>query len=139
MQAGVSTCDLGLTVTDPELNTIPTLELLAGNNSERFRYDRVSNKLTFNVDYDVDNNNMPTNVILTIYAVDSVMATGTAKIEINIQDANDNMCDFGSQQTAQFTVDQGTPLQTLGSFVASDGDLTSPNNRVKFEVRTGCL
>ncbi|XP_076456442.1 cadherin-99C-like isoform X2 [Babylonia areolata] len=135
--AGVSSCDLGLTVTDPELDTITTLELLTGNNSERFRYNRITDKLTFNVDYDVDNSNMPSQVMITIYAVDSHRATGTAKIEINIQDANDNTCDFGSQQAAQFTVDQGTNTQTLGSFVATDGDLTSPNNKVEFEVVAG--
>nr|KAG5688776.1 hypothetical protein BaRGS_030645 [Batillaria attramentaria] len=44
-------------------------ESKVGNNSERFRYNRASNKLTFNVDYDVDNSNMPTNVIVTIYAL----------------------------------------------------------------------
>ncbi|KAK7483133.1 hypothetical protein BaRGS_00025629 [Batillaria attramentaria] len=132
--AGVSSCDLGMTVTDPELNTITTLELAQGNNSERFRYDRIRDRLTFNVDYDVDNSNMPTNVIVTIQAVDSIRATGSAKIQINILDANDNTCTFGLTQASQFTIDQGFGLQTLGSFVATDDDLTSPNNKVVYEV-----
>ena len=67
-------------MTDPELDTISTLELLTGNNSERFFYNTATDRLTFNVDYDVDNNVMPTNVIITIYAVDSNLATGTAKV-----------------------------------------------------------
>ncbi|XP_070209794.1 cadherin-related family member 1a-like [Littorina saxatilis] len=135
--AGVSTCDLNLVVTDPEQNAIPTLELLQGNNSDRFRYDRTNDKLTFTVDYDVDNNNFPTSQIISIYAVDISRASSTAKIEIKIQDANDNTCDFGQFQAAQFTIDQGTTLTTLGSFAASDADLTSPNNVVTYETFAG--
>ncbi|KAK7091342.1 hypothetical protein V1264_009036 [Littorina saxatilis] len=135
-RSGVSTCHLGLTVTDPDQDAIPTLKLLPGNSSERFRYDRTADTLTFDVDYDVDK--MPTKATITIHAMDNHGANSTAKIEVSIQDANDNTCDFGLTRAAQATVNQSSVPGTLISLSASDGDLTSPNNAVTYEM-VSCL
>nr|KAG5696684.1 hypothetical protein BaRGS_012053 [Batillaria attramentaria] len=105
-----------------------------GNNSERFRYDRVSNRLTFSGDYDVDNNNMPTTATITIYAVDSHRATGSAEIQVNVLDANDNTCLDGESAVKQYSISQFTPVKTLGYFRAEDDDLTSPNNKLTYQV-----
>lgn len=91
-----------------------TYSLLPGNNSERFTYLTSTNRLTFAVNYDVDNSAMPTKVIVTIQAKDAQGLTGTSQITINVQDANDNTCNFGNNvQTA--SVNQGSSLGEAGA------------------------
>ncbi|XP_012943267.1 cadherin-related family member 1 [Aplysia californica] len=129
---GVSSCDLNAVIIDPESDTITSISFLSGNNSDRFRYDRSTSRVSFNVNYDIDNNNMPTSVVLQLQAVDVHGEASTRPVYINIQDVNDNTCDFNSLAT--FSIDQGTSLGSLGTLVATDDDTTSPNNVVSFEV-----
>ncbi|KAH9488399.1 hypothetical protein Btru_063314, partial [Bulinus truncatus] len=131
---GVSFCDLDAVIIDPEGDTISTIGLLAGNNNNRFRYDRSTTTITFNVDYDVDLAAMPTKVNLTLQAVDIYGAANTAPVHIVISDVNDNTCSFGATSTNTFKADQGTNLGSLGNFIAVDNDLTSPNNLISYEV-----
>ena len=52
--------------------------------------------MTFGVDYDVDNNNMPTSVTLQLEATDVNGASNHVPVYITINDANDNTCEFGA-------------------------------------------
>lgn len=133
-EAGGSSCDLNAIITDPEGDTIPSVGFLNGNNSNRFRYDWSTSAITFNVNYDVDQNAMPDNVVLQLQASDVYGASKTAPVYIRVHDVNDNTCNFGSTSTHTFRADQGTPLGSLGSFKATDEDRTSPNNLVTYEV-----
>ncbi|XP_046363084.2 cadherin EGF LAG seven-pass G-type receptor fmi-1-like [Haliotis rufescens] len=133
----VGACDLsGLTVSDPEGNSIIDYRLLTGNNSERFQYDNAKKQLAFNVDYDVDAAAMPTSVRLTLAAVDDQSATGTAQIQINVIDVNDNAPSFATSVNA-YSVTQGQAVGAIGRITATDADLTSPNNDVTFTVTGG--
>ena len=113
------------------------MEIQSGGNSDRFTYDRNEDRLSFAIMYDVDGGAYPTSDSLELIAVDSIGATGTSTISINVLDDNDNTCNFGglTGAAAQFTVNQGTSLGTLGTLAGNDDDLTSPNNVVTFEVR----
>ncbi|RUS76155.1 hypothetical protein EGW08_016067, partial [Elysia chlorotica] len=94
--AGVSVCDLDASIVDPEGDTISSVTFQAGNNSQRFVYDRSLSTVTFGVDYDVDNNNMPTSVTLQLEAKDVNGASNHVPVYITINDANDNTCKFGA-------------------------------------------
>ncbi|XP_059170386.1 protocadherin Fat 4-like [Physella acuta] len=132
--AGVSLCDLDAVIVDPEGDTITSIGFVSGNNSNRFRYDRSTTTITFNVDYDVDQNAMPTSVVLQLQAVDVYGASKTVPVYINIMDSNDNTCSFGATSSVTFKADQSTQLGSLGSFAATDNDRTSPNNLLSYEV-----
>ncbi|CAL1539853.1 unnamed protein product [Lymnaea stagnalis] len=133
-EAGGSSCDLNAVITDPEGDLIPSVGFLNGNNSNRFRYDRSTSSITFNVNYDVDQNAMPDNVVLQLQASDVYGASKTAPVYIKVHDVNDNTCNFGSTSTHHFNADQGTLLGSLGNFRATDEDRTSPNNLVTYDV-----
>ncbi|KAK7469933.1 hypothetical protein BaRGS_00036037, partial [Batillaria attramentaria] len=120
-EAGSSQCNLDLSATDPEGDVV-TYSLMSGNNSERFTYLPTTDRLTFAVDYDIDSNAYPQSTIISVQAADSQGLTGTSQITVKINDANDNACTFA---------------RTLGTFFASDADLTSPNNDVTFEAAGG--
>lgn len=113
-----------------------TYSLLPGNNSERFTYLTSTNRLTFAVNYDVDNSAMPTKVIVTIQAKDAQGLTGTSQITINVQDANDNTCNFGNNvQTA--SINQGSSLGEAGAGAGLvDLFITSPLYPVLFSQVT---
>ncbi|XP_046363008.2 protocadherin-9-like [Haliotis rufescens] len=130
-QVYASFCDLGLTVTDPESDTITDIFLLSGNNSERFRYDDANKRFGFNTEYDIDNGVYPNTAVLTIAAVDSNAATGTSQVQVTILDQNDNTPTFANTLSA-FSISEGLALGSLGSITATDGDLTSPNNAVTY-------
>ncbi|KAH9488398.1 hypothetical protein Btru_063313 [Bulinus truncatus] len=132
--AGGSSCDLNALITDPEGDPITSVGFLNGNNSNRFRYDRSTSTITFNVDYDVDQSAMPENVVLQLEARDRYGAARTVPVYIKVHDINDNTCDFGPRSTNTFPANQGTPLGSLGNIIATDNDRTSPNNRVTYEV-----
>ncbi|ESO85311.1 hypothetical protein LOTGIDRAFT_167888 [Lottia gigantea] len=130
--AGGSLCDLSVTIRDPENNAY-SLDFLPGNNSNRFgllNTDRM--RLTFNIDYDVDDAQLPSNAILTLAAVDSIGATGTAKVAINIADENDNAPIF-SEVLQAITVDYNTKLGIVGSVKATDKDKGS-NGQIDYKM-----
>lgn len=56
-----------------------------GNNSERFTIDSTSGVMTYAVDYDVDQNAMPSIVQMTVQCRDSLAKTGTALIVLTIR------------------------------------------------------
>ena len=62
-----------------------SLSLLNGNNSQRFQIDSTSGVMMYAVDYDVDQNAMPSNVQLTVQCRDSLGKTGTALLIITIR------------------------------------------------------
>ncbi|ESO92958.1 hypothetical protein LOTGIDRAFT_175623 [Lottia gigantea] len=133
-KAGVSTCDLPMTITEPEDQKFDTI-LLPGNNSKRFTLTSDTNKLTFQTTYDVDDNVMPDQVILTVAAVDSRGKTGTSKIQVNIRDVNDNAPDFGSVEPV-YSIGADTSLGVLGNVVADDIDDGS-NGEVTYSLTGG--
>ncbi|XP_078334125.1 protocadherin Fat 4-like [Crassostrea virginica] len=99
-----------------------SLSLLNGNNSQRFQIDSTSGVMTYAVDYDVDQNAMPSNVQLTVQCRDSLGKTGTALLIITIRDANDNPPVF-TQGTYTFYADQFTGLgNAIGQMTLSDKD-----------------
>ncbi|KAK6186785.1 hypothetical protein SNE40_006059 [Patella caerulea] len=128
--AGGSSCDLGFNIRDPESNAF-SITLLPGNNSNRFALSNSNNnnngftntnqRLTFNIDYDVDEAQLPTSVVLTVAAVDTIGATGTARISISIADANDNSPIF-SPILASLAVDYNTQIGIVGAITATDKD-----------------
>ncbi|KAK0066182.1 protocadherin Fat 3 [Biomphalaria pfeifferi] len=132
--AGGSSCALNAVITDPEGDVIISVGFLNGNNSNRFRYDKSTSSITFNVDYDVDQNAMPEVVVLQLEARDKYGASKTAPVYIKVHDVNDNTCDFGPKSTNTFHADQGTSLGSMGNIMATDADRTSPNNHVTYEV-----
>ncbi|XP_059159706.1 protocadherin Fat 4-like [Physella acuta] len=132
---GGSSCNLNAVIVDPEGDLITSVAFVSGNNSNRFRYDRSTSTISFNVDYDVDASTyMQTSVILQLQATDVYGAYKIVPVYINIHDANDNTCSFGATATLTFKADQSTSLGSLGTFSAKDNDLTSPNNLVSYEV-----
>uniref|UniRef100_A0A2C9KP40 Cadherin domain-containing protein n=1 Tax=Biomphalaria glabrata TaxID=6526 RepID=A0A2C9KP40_BIOGL len=133
--AGVSSCSIDASVTDPEKDSILSVNFISGNNSNRFRYDKSSSTISFNVDYDIDQaTGYPENVVLQLEAKDRYGATSTAPVYIKVHDINDNTCDFGASSTKVFTANQGTKLGSLGNIYAVDNDKTAPNNEVTYEV-----
>ncbi|KAK6167550.1 hypothetical protein SNE40_021549 [Patella caerulea] len=136
-EAGVSNCDLPITITDEEGQSYNTI-LLSGNNSERFRLDQNTNKLTFNTNYDVDENAMPETVVVTVAAVDSRGKTGTSKIQINVRDVNDNDPDFGLNSQQSISVGADTGLGILGSVTADDID-SDNNGEVTYTLAGGSV
>ncbi|KAK7469931.1 hypothetical protein BaRGS_00036035 [Batillaria attramentaria] len=134
--AGVSQCSPNLLALDPDGDTI-IYTFLPGNNSERFTYSSATDTVSFAVDYDVDNNVMPTTAIVTIQVTDPLGLTATSQITITVEDANDNTCDF-TDITLTSTIDQSVPVGTiLAAFTATDADLTFPNNDVTYETISG--
>ncbi|ESP00848.1 hypothetical protein LOTGIDRAFT_173039 [Lottia gigantea] len=133
-EIGVSQCDLGLTVTDPDSDKLD-LVLLSGNNSERFSLINNDKKLTFGINYDVDDNAMPTDVLLTAGAVDEHGLTGTTKIAITVKDVNDNTPEFTSSVTS-FVVSETQELGALGTVTALDKD-SGANGEVTYTVQGG--
>ncbi|XP_050391280.1 protocadherin alpha-11 [Patella vulgata] len=129
-KAGDSSCDLGFNIRDPESNAY-SITLLPGNNSNRFALSNSNNnnngflnsnqRLTFNIDYDVDEAQLPTSVLLTVAAIDTIGATGTARISISIADANDNSPTF-STVLASLDVDYNTKIGIVGAITATDKD-----------------
>ncbi|XP_048729924.2 protocadherin-like protein [Ostrea edulis] len=102
-----------------------SLSLVNGNNSERFHLDSTSGIMTYAVDYDVDQNTMPSTVQLTVRCIDSLGKTGTTLLIITIRDANDNAPVF-SQGTYTFYADQYTGLgSTIGQMPVTDKDAGS--------------
>ncbi|XP_055955101.1 protocadherin Fat 2 [Patella vulgata] len=94
-QAGVSACNLGFSIRDPEGNRFIT-RLFQDENSNRFALTANSNnnnqnnnffteddRLTFNVDYDVDQGRMPERVTLFVN-VDEFGAISTATVSVDI-------------------------------------------------------
>jgi hypothetical protein len=62
-----------------------SLSLANGNNSQRFNLDSTSGIMTFAVDYDVDQNAMPSTVQLTVRCTDSLGKTGTTLLVITVR------------------------------------------------------
>ncbi|XP_048729056.1 cadherin EGF LAG seven-pass G-type receptor 2-like isoform X2 [Ostrea edulis] len=99
-----------------------SLSFAAGNNSNRFSIDSSSGIVSFAVNYDIDNNAMPSNVILTVVCTDSTSVTGTAKVEITVTDVNDNAPSF-PQTSYSINVDQYTTAGSLvGTIAPTDPD-----------------
>ncbi|XP_041360502.1 uncharacterized protein LOC121376792 [Gigantopelta aegis] len=106
----------------------------------RFWFHKPSTRLYFNVDYDVDDL-YPISEQLTIEAVDSKGATGTARIDVKIADTNDNvpycnMTGYRSRHGNIFVYDvaQGDGTGTISSITAGDKDRSAPNNDVTLTV-----
>ncbi|KAK0066185.1 cadherin-23 [Biomphalaria pfeifferi] len=134
-QTGVSSCSIDASVTEPEKDSILSVNFINGNNSNRFRYDKSSSTISFNVDYDIDQaTGYPENVVLQLEAKDRYGATSTAPVYIKVHDINDNTCDFGASSTKVFTANQGMKFGSLGNIYAVDNDKTAPNNEVTYEV-----
>ncbi|KAK6186786.1 hypothetical protein SNE40_006060 [Patella caerulea] len=132
-QAGVSACNLGFSIRDPEGNRFIT-RLFQDENSNRFALTSNSNnnnqnnnfftdddRLTFNVDYDVDQGRMPERVTLFVNAVDEFGAISTATVSVVIRDVNDNVPEFNIINTA-VDVTYQTSTGLLGSIQATDDD-----------------
>ncbi|XP_061186596.1 cadherin-23-like [Saccostrea echinata] len=99
-----------------------SLSLMNGNNSERFQIDGTSGIMTYAVDYDVDQNAMPSSLQLTVRCTDSLGKTGTTLLFMTIRDANDNVPVF-SQGTYTFYADQYTGLgSAIGQITITDKD-----------------
>ncbi|KAK6167551.1 hypothetical protein SNE40_021550 [Patella caerulea] len=134
-EIGVSQCDLPMTVTDPDNDNV-NLALLSGNNSERFSLVDNDKKLTFNINYDVDEDAMPTEAVLTVAAVDEHGLTGTSKIKVTILDKNDNTPEFQSS-IRSYVITETQALGTLGTaFTATDKDSGS-NGDITYTVKSG--
>jgi hypothetical protein len=89
-QKGSISFDPGLTCTDPDSGDSVTYDLHPSNFSDRFWVDSTTGVFTFNTDYDVDNSNMPSSVVMTVNCIDSghidgVSLTGTAQVTVTIE------------------------------------------------------
>lgn len=115
----------GFTCTDADAGDVTTFDLQNVNNSDRFSIDS-SGVMTFNTNYDVDNN-MPTSVVLTVYCIDSGgtdgnKKTGSTQVTITITDVNDNTPNFPAT-TYSFSVNQYTsPGAVIGTLTPTDAD-----------------
>nr|XP_019928267.2 protocadherin Fat 3 [Crassostrea gigas] len=121
-KAGSQTINPNFVVRDYDGIQPYSLSLMNGNNSERFTIDSTSGVMTYAVDYDVDQNAMPSIVQMTVQCRDSLAKTGTALIVLTIRDANDNPPTF-SQGTYTFYADQFTGFgNAIGQMTVSDKD-----------------
>ncbi|XP_052673753.1 protocadherin gamma-C4-like [Crassostrea angulata] len=121
-KAGSQTINPNFVVRDYDGIQPYSLSLMNGNNSERFTIDSTSGVMTYAVDYDVDQNAMPSTVQMTVQCRDSLAKTGTALIVLTIRDANDNPPTF-SQGTYTFYADQFTGFgNAIGQMTVSDKD-----------------
>ncbi|KAK3087337.1 hypothetical protein FSP39_004813 [Pinctada imbricata] len=120
--AGSVTYNPGFVISDYDGASTYTLSFRTGNNSQRFSIDSSSGIVTFAVNYDIDGNAMPSNVILTVECSDPSSNTGTAILDITITDVNDNAPTF-AQSSYTLTVDQYTSAGTLiGTITPTDAD-----------------
>lgn len=137
---GSITFDPTLDCTDPDTGDSISYSFNPANNSDRFNVD--SNGLfTFNTDYDVDNNAMPTSVVVTVYCVDSghidgQSLTGTAQVTITISDANDNTPTFPFNSYTFVVSDTTEPGSVIGTITPTDDDSTS-NGDVRCSASSG--
>lgn len=84
-EAGSQTINPNFVVRDYDGIQRYSLSLMNGNNSERFTIDSTSGVMTYAVDYDVDQNAMPSIVQMTVQCRDSLAKTGTALIVLTIR------------------------------------------------------
>ncbi|KAH9502686.1 hypothetical protein Btru_069513 [Bulinus truncatus] len=126
-------CSLTLTVTDPEGETISDIGFLTSSNSGNFYFDKSTNRIYFDREYDIDAGSLPTSVSLTLQAKDSAGGSATASVLITVTDDNDNTCAFDKTLLYK-QVDQNTALGQLDSFTVTDADVSSPNKDTKVEI-----
>lgn len=84
-KAGSQTINPNFVVRDYDGIQPYSLSLMNGNNSERFTIDSTSGVMTYAVDYDVDQNAMPSTVQLTVQCRDSLAKTGTTLLVLTIR------------------------------------------------------
>lgn len=77
-------------VVDPDFNDLKTYTIIDGNKLGRFKIDQSTGQITSNVNYDVDNNAMPSNVTLRVKVTDKDGLSDNTTVTLNIVDANDN-------------------------------------------------
>ncbi|KAJ8322391.1 hypothetical protein KUTeg_000862 [Tegillarca granosa] len=112
-----------------------SLSLVNANNSGRFTMAGSTGLMNYAVNYDVDQNAMPSVVYLTAKCTDLTGQTGTTGLTIFIQDVNDNAPQF-PQGVYTYAIDQYTALGTIATLSATDRDLTSNNNQYSCNGQT---
>ncbi|XP_055958588.1 protocadherin alpha-11-like [Patella vulgata] len=134
-KAGVSACNLGFSIRDPEGNRFITrlfqdenskhFALTSNSNNNNFNYYlfRESHRLTFNVDYDVDEGRMPERVTLFVNAIDEGGAISTATVSVVVRDVNDNIPHFNNIiNTVPIDITYQKSPGLLRPFKATDDD-----------------
>nr|KAI8737147.1 fat-like cadherin-related tumor suppressor-like protein [Biomphalaria glabrata] len=131
--ANSNSCKLNAVITDPEDGTVTSVFFLSTNNGYRFSYS--SDYVTFAVNYDLDQDALPSDVTLILAAVDSGGLTATVTVNVHVNDVNDNSCQTDALKS--YSLNQLSTVMQLGTFSQSDADVTSPNNDIYFEVTSG--
>ncbi|XP_052765469.1 protein dachsous-like isoform X4 [Mya arenaria] len=126
--AGSVSFDPGFSCTDQDAGDSATLTygFHPANNSQRFAINSAG-VMTFKEDYDVDNSNMPSPVILTVYCIDDggttgVMKTGSSQVTVTISDTNDNTPTFASTAYTIGVSSSQTAGSQIGAVTATDAD-----------------
>jgi hypothetical protein len=104
-----------------------------GDDLQHFEINDTSGQLTFAVDYDIDEDNMPSTVLLELSCVDSGGLSGTTTVTVHITDRNDN-CPVFTESHYTIEVNSSMPMDVqLLTLNATDAD-SDQNGAVSYSV-----
>ncbi|OWF41740.1 Protocadherin Fat 3 [Mizuhopecten yessoensis] len=129
--------DPGFVVTDEDPGDTVSYTITSGNSLGRFKMDPLTGILTFTVNYDVDDSNMPQFVDLIVTATDSGDMTATVLLQVTLVDNNDNSPVW--EQDSYETIIAAD--MTIGSSIlqvrATDIDVEYNNNNIFYTIYSG--
>ncbi|XP_033727801.1 protocadherin Fat 4-like [Pecten maximus] len=127
----------GFVITDDDPGDTVSYTITSGNSLGRFIMNSTTGLLTFMVNYDVDEDNMPAFVDLIVTATDSGGLTATVLLQVTVADINDNS-PVWEQDSYETTIASD---MTVGSSViqvkAKDADVLYTNNNIVYTMYSG--